>query len=206
MLPRRRERLTIRCSLGATNLDVVRPPLPPPAHLDALPRALLAELAKHVGEVSAAEQCADLLAGADPHDFADVLPYLGGRPALAVLEGGLKRGWARVWGARGLLYVWCDTAASAVVEGLADRSWRVAEHCLKVSTLRELGAAGPGATVLTSHRLARLRAQAVRTLGVVGDTEHVAVVRAKLDDPDETVRRAASKALRGLSERLDLPG
>lgn len=178
--------------------------LAPPEDLDAHPRVLLADLADRVGEAVAAGQCADLLAGADPHDFHDVLLYLGGRSALGVIDGRSKRGWARVWGARGLLYVWSDGVTDAVVHGLDDRSWRVAENCLKVSTLREIGAAGPGAARLARHRLARVRAQAMRTLGVVGDTEHVELVRAAADDPDTTVRRAADKAERQLADRLDL--
>ncbi|MBA2444680.1 MAG: hypothetical protein H0V49_05040 [Nocardioidaceae bacterium] len=180
-------------------------PLPSPPKLDARPRQLLAELAAQVGETRAAQDCADLLMGADPEEFADVLPYLGGRPARAVLEGRVKRGWARVWGARGLLYVWTDTASGAVVHGLADRSWRVAENCLKVSTLREIAAAGPGAALMVDHRLARVRAQAVRALGVVGDIEHVSAVRTAGGDPEAAVRQAVERALRHLNERLDLP-
>ena len=56
--------------------------------------------------------------------------------------------WVRTWGARGLLYVWDDSAAPAVVAGLDDEHWRPAEMCLKVSTKRELGEAGPRAAVL----------------------------------------------------------
>jgi HEAT repeat protein len=44
----------------------------------------------------------------------------------------------------------------------------------------------------------------VRTLGVVGDTEHVEVVEAALDDPDVSVRMAAERAMTRLVERLDL--
>ncbi len=153
----------------------------------------------------AAQLCADLLSGADPLEYPDVLPYLGGRAAAGVLDGRSRRDWARVWGARGLLYVWTDGATGAVVRGLADRSWRVGENCLKVSTLREIAPAGPGATRLAGHRLARIRAQAIRTLGVVGDTEHVGVVRLASEDPDGAVHQAAKKALHLLVERLDLP-
>ncbi|MBA3265118.1 MAG: hypothetical protein H0T14_01920, partial [Nocardioidaceae bacterium] len=93
----------------------------------------------------------------------------------------------------------------AVVRGLADRSWRVGENCLKVSTLREIAPAGPGATRLAGRRLARVRAQAIRTLGVVGDTEHVGVVRLASEDSDGAVRQAANKALHLLVERHDVP-
>lgn len=154
----------------------------------------------------AAQHCVDLLGGADPGDFADALPYLGGRPAVSVLDGRLKRYWARVWGARGLLYVWVDGASAAVVQGLDDQSWRVAENCLKVSTLREIGPAAPGAARLAEHELSRVRAQALRCLGVVADTEYVDVVRAASDDTETAVRQAAERAIQRLTERLDLPG
>jgi HEAT repeat protein len=73
-----------------------------------------------------------------------------------------------------------------------------------VATRREIGEAGPGAARLAGHALPRVRAQAVRTLGVVGDTEHVVVVRSALDDAEGVVRRAAALALDRLVGRLDL--
>ena len=113
--------------------------------------------------------------------------------------------WVRTWGARGLLYVWDDSAAPAVVAGLDDEHWRPAEMCLKVSTKRELGEAGPRAAVLAvDGELPRVRVQALRTLGAVGDTEHVDVVRELLDDEDQAVRRQAARSLSLLARRLDL--
>ncbi len=44
----------------------------------------------------------------------------------------------------------------------------------------------------------------MRTLGATGDTEHVAAVRAGLEDEDEQVRRQAARALERLAGRLDL--
>jgi HEAT repeat protein len=113
--------------------------------------------------------------------------------------------WVRTWGARGLLYVWDDSASQAVVAGLEDEHWRPAEMCLKVSTKREIGEAGPGAARLAvTGELPRVRVQALRTLGVVGDTEHVEVVRAALEDPDASVRRQAGRAMSALAARLDV--
>lgn len=176
----------------------MREALPPPDDPRAAPRELLAALRRLVGEPAAAGYCVDLLDGADAHAYADVLPYLGGN-----LEWDAY--WARAWGARGLLYVWDDSAAPMVVTGLHDPAWRVAENCLKVAAVRELAAAGPAAVRLAEHSLPRVRAQAVRTLGIVGDTEHVDVVGAALDDPDVGVRVAAERAMTRLAERLDLP-
>jgi HEAT repeat protein len=51
-----------------------------------------------------------------------------------------------------------------------------------------------------------VRANAVRTLGVVGDTEHADVVLATLDDPEIWVREHAARAYERMAVRLDLPG
>jgi HEAT repeat protein len=51
-----------------------------------------------------------------------------------------------------------------------------------------------------------VRANAVRTLGVVGDTEHAEVVLATLDDPEIWVREHAARAYERMAVRLDLPG
>jgi hypothetical protein len=170
------------------------------------PRDLLARLAAHVGEARAAQLCAELLAAAEPGDHAETVLYLGGDAGRSVLEGtrGWKPYWSRVWGARGLLYVWDDSAADAVLDGLDDPAWRVAEMCLKVAASRGLPA-GDGAVRLADHELPRVRAAAVRALGAAGDVEHVAAVHAATDDEAEEVRRAAVRALEQMSARLDLP-
>jgi hypothetical protein len=165
----------------------------------------VAELRRALGEAGAALSCVDLLAGADPRDYADVLPYVGGRAADALLDGRTGPEWARVWGARGLLYVWAPTAGPEVVRGLRDPFWRVAENYLKVCAARELASGATAAAGLTTHRLARVRAQALRLLGAVGDTEHLACVDAALDDQDVTARAAAERAMPRLLERLDVP-
>jgi hypothetical protein len=184
--------------------------LPPPHDLAAPVPRLVVELATHLAEPRAVSVCVELLQGADREDHLAVLPYLTG---LSFETGSPRRDpaswadhWVRTWGARGLLYVWEESAAPAVVSGLADEHWRPAEMCLKVATRREIGAAGDGAVALSAHELPRVRAQAVRALGVVGDTEHVAAVRARLDDEAEPVRRQARRALELLVSRLDLVG
>jgi HEAT repeat protein len=184
----------------------MRRPVPPPDDPELLPRDLLAALRRQIGEPAAVDCCVELLTGADLRDWTDVLPYVGGRATATLLDGRVGEEWARAWGARGLLYVWAASAGAPVVAGLADPFWRVAEHCLKVSTLRELGPAGPLAAELARHDLPRVRAQAIRTLGAVGDTEHVDTVDAALGDPEISVRTAAERALARLAERLDLSG
>jgi HEAT repeats len=173
------------------------------------PRELLGVLAAGVGSARAAALCAELLAADDPGRHAELVLFLGGPAGRSVLEGGgWKPSWARVWGARGLLYVWDDASESlpgTVLAGLHDEHWRVAEMCLKVAARRELPA-GDGAVSLAGHDLPRVRATAARLLGVAGDSEHLPAVRELLEDESSEVRRAAARALERLEDRLDLPG
>lgn len=180
-------------------------PLPPPSDLAARPGLLLGELEHHVGTRVAALYCADLLQGADPRDEPDMFVYLGARATKGFLEGWWGPAyWSRVWGARGLRYVWDDACAPAVVVGLRDESWRVAEMCVKVSGLREIGEAGEGTAALADHELTRVREAVMRTLGRIGDTEHVELVERGLSDEEPAVRRAAARAIERLRRRLDL--
>jgi hypothetical protein len=170
---------------------------------------LVAELAEHLGPPATVAVCVELLEGGDRGAHRDVLPYLTG---LSFEDGAptldpesWKDYWVRTWGARGLLYVWDDSAAPSAVAGLDDEHWRPAEMCLKVSTKREIGEAGPRAAELAADgELPRVRVQALRTLSVVGDTEHVEAVRGRLTDADEAVRRQAARTLSAMSRRLDL--
>lgn len=184
------------------------PALPPPRDLEAPVARLVVELGGHLGVPRTVGVCLDLLAGADRGDHLPELAYLTGlsfEPGSPTLDAAhWPDHWVRSWGARGLLYVWTEDAAAGVVAGLADEHWRPAETCLKVATRRELGEAGPGAVLLLDHELPRVRAQALRTLGSAGDTEHVAPVRGLLDDDHPDVRRQAARALERMAARLDL--
>ena len=183
--------------------------LPPPRDLEAPVGELIAELADHLGVRATVGVCLDLLGGADRLGHLSELAYLTGLPfaaGSATLDPGRWPDyWVRTWGARGLLYVWTDDAAPGVVSGLGDEHWRPAEMCLKVATKHEIGEAGPRAAVLAVEgELPRVRVQALRTLGAVGDTEHVDVVRDLLDDEEPAVRRQAARSLTLLARRLDL--
>lgn len=169
---------------------------------------LIEDLADRLGGDQFTAVCVSLLGGAAREDHVDVLPWLTGHDWS---EGAPVRDadswhdyWLRTWGARGLLHVWDDTATEAVVAGLADEHWRPAEMCLNVVAAHEVAGAGDGAAALVGHDLPRVRAAALRALAVVGDTEHVEVVRAYLDDPDPLVRRSAARAEELLRSRLDL--
>lgn len=175
--------------------------IPSPRDVEAPVGVLVEELAHHLGEPAVVALACDLLGGAEPSAYARELVYLTG------FEPDLARWapyWPKVWGARALLYAWQETASGAVLAGLADPAWRVAEMCLKVSVKRDVPGAADEAVGLSRHELARVRGHAVRLLGATGDTEHVDVVRERLTDDDEGVRRHAGRALDRLELRLDL--
>jgi hypothetical protein len=187
---------------------VTQLPVPVPGDLPVAER--IRELDALVGRARLVEVCTDLLAGAPRTSYVPELRYLTGHswePGSAVLDPAVwKDYWVRTWGARGLLHCWDDTASDTVVAGLADEHYRPAEMCLKVCAAYDVAGSGPGAAMLATHELPRVRATAVRTLGVVGDTEHAGVVLAALDDHEESVRRQATRAYERMAKRLDLPG
>lgn len=152
--------------------------------------------------------CCALMGGTSPETCADVAVGLSvhGRSVDQLRSAGYRDYWWPTWGARGLLYVWSPSATTPVVHGIGHEHWRPAEMCLKVAARRELGEAAAPAVGLAGHDLPRVRAAVLRTLGRVGDTEHVSTVRAGLDDDDAQVRRAAGLALERMVARLDLPG
>lgn len=163
---------------------------------------LVEELAARLGRPAFVAVCVDLLGGAERADHLDVLPYLTGHETHDPTSW--HDYWVRTWGARGLLHVWDDSASDAIVAGLRDEHWRPAEMCLKVAARHQVASAGDGAAALADHALPRVRGQAMRALGAVGDTEHVEAVRDRLDDEDADVRRHAARAMEQLVRRLDL--
>ena len=179
--------------------------------LDASPGDRARAAADALGDRELMACCGDLLSGrrrwGDP-DGPDI-GWVGGRAALG--WGSPERldettdHWARVWAARTLLYVWDDRCSADVVAGLGDRAWRVREMCAKVSARWEVAPAADACAVLVDDDLPRVRAAAVRVLGVTGEAEHADAVRIAMDDPDASVRVAAERALRTLERRLDRP-
>ncbi len=169
------------------------------------PRETWATLAREVGEPEAARRCAALLEASEPGEVADTLQWLGGAAADALRAGSpWKPFWVRVWGARGLLYVWDVSCIPSVVHGLADEHWRVAEMCVKVCARREIGAAGPAVALLADHEPPRVRSAVARALGIIGETEHLEVITSLHDDSEREVAAAAETALERMSVRLDL--
>ena len=181
-----------------------------PADLSAHPRDLVAEGVRDYGVHTVVDTCLALLEGHDDYDMLPVpLSYLGGAHAAAQLRRGdlAQRGqdyWPRVWAARGLRYAWLDYAERPLVAALRDPAWRVQEMAAKVASLRELGSAADLLPPLLSSPVPRVRVSAIRALGVVGEYEHVELLRG-VSDTDPAVRVALDSALRRLRLRLDRP-
>jgi hypothetical protein len=72
--------------------------------------------------------------------------------------------WFRVWGARGLLWAWDESAMYAVLTALDDKSWRVREMGLKVVARHLLGDALDAAAALRDDSVPRVRAAARRAV------------------------------------------
>lgn len=181
---------------------------------DAILRATPGERARAaadaLGDDVLTRWCADLLTGraewGDPE--GPDIGWVGGR---AVHGWGSPDRldldtlyWSRVWAARTLLYVWEDRCGADVVAGLGDPAWRVREMCAKVAARWEVGDAGEAcARLVVGDDTARVREAAARVLGVVGEAEHAPALHEAADDPEDSVRTAAERALRTMSRRVD---
>ncbi|HEU4948370.1 MAG TPA: HEAT repeat domain-containing protein [Kribbella sp.] len=111
--------------------------------------------------------------------------------------------WVRVWAARVFLYVWRDDVVDALLIATKDPAWRVREHVARIVAQRELGQVVDELLPMLEHELPRVRATAVRAIGVAGEFEHVPAVEELRDDPDPAVRAAVERALERLVDRLD---
>ena len=147
-----------------------------PKDLGRTPRARILELAELIGEAEVALWCAGLLARSirfnDPQ--RPHLTWLGGRHAAALLHMDADRltrheYWPRVWGARGLMYVWRDDARSAVISGLRDPAWRVREMSAKVVRSRGLAEAEAVLARLAYDPIERVRQAAERALAELAE-------------------------------------
>jgi hypothetical protein len=167
--------------------------------LDAAPGDRIALAVDRFGEHEVADRAAALLRGTNEGE--EFLLWVGGRHAQGILDGAPALYWPEVWGARTLLYAWEDAAATAVRLGLANQAWRVREMCCRVVAARELDF-GADLVPLLTDEVARVRANAARALGFVGDYDQALQVSTLLKDPEVDVRRQAGAALRQLTERL----
>lgn len=129
---------------------------PPPT-----PRQRIEAECRRRGPAAVAAGCVRLLTG----DYADtsLIVVLGGPTARHVLEHGPPY-WYRVWGARGLLWNWNDTALEAVKLALHDESWRVREMAAKIVARHLLGDLLPAIAPLRQDPTPRVRTAATRAL------------------------------------------
>lgn len=127
-------------------------PPPGPSH----PRILLNSAAARMGEAFVTDWCCRLILGAERPDDPD-LGWLGGTAEWTPY-------WRRVWGARGLLYVWEDSvdATAAIRIALSDEHWRVREMACKVIRARSLDELFDEVMVLLDDEHPRVRAAADR--------------------------------------------
>ena len=120
------------------------------------------------GRQAVVDGCAQLITGgeADPA----LIVALGGPAARGLLDGGLPKGqryWLRVWGARGLLWVWDDSALGALRFALEDEAWRVREMAVKVVARHRIGDTLASVAALQDDPVPRVGAAASRAVTVL---------------------------------------
>jgi hypothetical protein len=126
------------------------------------PRERIARLRLRLGERAVVAGCVAMLGGndADP----EVVDALGGRHANRVIDRTPGEYWGRVWGARGLLYVWDDAATPALADAVRDEHWRVREMVAKVVAKRRVDELAGDVATLRGDEVPRVRAAAERAL------------------------------------------
>ena len=184
--------------------------LPPPRDLEAPVGELVRELADHLGVRATVDLCVELLEGADRNDHPDAMPYLTGvvfdEDSPIYYPAQWKDYWVRTWGARGLLYVWDDSAAPAVVAGPRRRALAagrdVPQGRDQARARRGRSAGGRAGRRRASCPGCGCRRCARSARSATPSTS--SVVRDLLDDEEQAVRRQAARSLTQLARRLDL--
>ncbi len=134
------------------------------SHWNLTPRQSIEAECGRRGEQAVVAGCIRLLAGKSSDD--ELLLALGGPGATKFLDGRTHTDlyWLRVWGARGLLWVWDDSALTSIKSAMSDEAWRVREMAAKVVAKHLLGDALPQVAELRSDSVARVRAAAHRAV------------------------------------------
>jgi HEAT repeat protein len=111
------------------------------------------------------------LADGDDADPALVMA-LGGPAAGRFLDGSIRPDsyWLRVWGLRGLLWVWDDSAAPVTITALTDESWRVREMAAKVTAKHLVGDALPILAGMRGDPVERVRRATDRAIRLLTGT------------------------------------
>jgi hypothetical protein len=101
----------------------------------------------------------DLIVALAPQGSAK---YFDGRPHDDVY-------WFRVWGMRGLVWAWDDSATPTVVTAMNDEAWRVRELAAKVVARHVIGDALPAVAALRADPIPRVRAAASRAVAALSN-------------------------------------
>ena len=132
------------------------------SHWGMTPReSIEAECARR-GRQALVDGCASLLLGEDEDVEESLVTALGGPGAGRALRNPDQQYWLRVWGARGLLWVWEDTALPAVLAAFGDDAWRVREMAAKAVGRNLVGDALEALSALFDDPVPRVRAAAMR--------------------------------------------
>jgi hypothetical protein len=143
-------------------------PVPAPSQWGLTPQQSIEIECARRGREQVIDGCVALLRGREV-DY-DLIMALAGPAGLVVINDGPARRnqyWARVWGARGLLYAFDERATDAVIEALGDEHWRVREMAAKVIARHKLGVALPAVAELRDDPVPRVRAASERALVVL---------------------------------------
>jgi len=146
--------------------------VPAKSHWATTPRQSIEAECAHQGATAVIAGCVRLIHGKDTD--AGLILALGGPAANRFLDGRSHndRYWLRVWGLRGLLWAWDDSAEpairkavqKAVRKALVDESWRVREMAAKVISKHTIGDAMAAVAALRDDPVARVRTAAERAV------------------------------------------
>jgi hypothetical protein len=138
-------------------------------HWSKTPKESVEQECERRGLASVVKGCSDLLTGKPVDD--ELILALGGPPAEWVRTGEPSGPdyWLRVWGARGLLYAWDESARPAVLQALSDEAWRVRDMALKVVARHGVAQASSQVERLRDDPSARVRASAARAHNAIRD-------------------------------------
>jgi hypothetical protein len=116
------------------------------------------------GKQAVISGCISLLAGEGADDGLIAALGVGATAVLAEREGGRGGYWPRVWAARGLLHLWDERAAAAVIGATEDEHWRVREMAAKVIARYRLSDGMDSVLGLRADPVPRVRAAAQRAV------------------------------------------
>jgi HEAT repeat protein len=127
------------------------------------PRASIEAECARRGRDAVVEGCERLLRRQDVD--GDLLLALAGPAARPFVEGPRDDDyWLRVWGARGLLWAWEDSATASIIDATDDEHWRVREMAAKVVARHHVEDAMPAMLRLRDDDVPRVRAAAQRAV------------------------------------------